>query len=154
MNLGATARLFPEDDLVPAALEPRTIRANERAVRTICRLAGASGDPDISPGDTAFTRSSREMARGLLGLLAASAPRASTASLSKELERLSKAIAQVVSAQDEAVLSEEEADAILNFMAAKFVERRFDDALRHVATPRVSRWFLLTHQRRGGIEGQ
>ena len=67
-----------------------------------------------------------------------------------EQARLTKATpAPVALPAEEEVLSQEEADAILNFLAERFVHRRFTDLLDQIATPQARGWFVLAHHHLG-----
>ncbi len=69
----------------------------------------------------------REVQQWLTALL----PHAQTeAPLSKDISAMSEAIASIVEATQEKILTESEANAITEFLVGKFVERRLERTLR------------------------
>ena len=53
-------------------------------------------------------------------------------SKSEDLEVMKKALSSIVETMEEQILTEDEASALLEFLATKFVERRFENIIRHV----------------------
>jgi hypothetical protein len=50
----------------------------------------------------------------------------------KDLDVMKRAVSSIVEATQEDILTQEEADAVLEFLAEKFVERRFASLMHHV----------------------
>ena len=80
-----------------------------------------------------------------LWLMSAIAPNsaASPPVLSKDLELLRRAISSVVAAVDAHVITDEEADAVIGFIAQRFTARRFDEFTADITLPRHGAWFAL-----------
>jgi hypothetical protein len=66
-------------------------------------------------------------------LLAALSPSPSRLfSASKDLSIMKRAVSSIIDATEEAILTENEAEALINFLATKFVEHRFGAVLESV----------------------
>lgn len=100
---------------------------------------------EIRPPEKCKASSSRDTVRWFLSALA---PRQEqkVPALSKDLGSLSRVMRSVVQAVDDDILSEEEADAVIMFMAECFTRRRMDDVLSRITKPRSGSWFLVRSQ--------
>jgi hypothetical protein len=89
--------------------------------------------------------SSREVTRWLLSVLSPRQP-SPPPKLSRDLEILRRAVSSIVLAADENVLTAEEADAVIHFIAERFATRRIDEVIANVTSPRHGAWFALHGQ--------
>lgn len=86
--------------------------------------------------------SSRDMVRWFMSSLSP-APAPQPTPQSKDLEGLTRVIRAVISAADEEVISEREADAVIRFLAECFTRRRFDDVVTKLTMPKHGAWFVV-----------
>lgn len=66
--------------------------------------------------------------------------------LSADLDRLSRVLNFVIRSVDEGILSEDEADAVINFIAGCFTQRRMDEVLSKMTMPKTGSWFAINHR--------
>lgn len=85
---------------------------------------------------------SRDVVRCLLSSLAP-VPRFEPPVLSTDLERLNRIVRSVAGAVDEEILTPEEADAVINFIAGCFASRRLDEVIAKVTMPKAGSWFVV-----------
>lgn len=95
--------------------------------------------------DTSKAHGSREMVRSFLSALSPYQP-PKPPILSKDLGRLSRILRSVYQAVDEDILTEEEANAVMNFVAECFTRRRLDEVFSKVTKPKSGAWFLIHQQ--------
>lgn len=93
--------------------------------------------------ETSFKTSARDLVRHFLSALAPAPAEAENPSTAKDMENLRKAIGSIMQAAEDDVLTENEANAVINFITERFVERRFDDVLKHIAIPQSRGWFVV-----------
>lgn len=89
------------------------------------------------------TPNSRDMVRWFLSALGEHRPQANPPTLPKDLGALNRVMLSVVHAVDADVLTEEEADAVIHFVAECFTRRRMDEVLAGITKPRRGSWFLV-----------
>ena len=95
-----------------------------------------------APTDSeAAEHSARETIRDWLSLLAPPLP-PEEKSLSKDLSLIGKVVSSIIEATEEKILTSEEADAITEFLVAKFVERRLEKTMRELFVPAGHHWFV------------
>jgi len=87
------------------------------------------------------TPSSRDVVRNFLSAL--SPTKAAPPILSKDIERLGRVVKSVIQAVDDNILSEEEANAVIEFIGDRFAQRRFDEIFSKVTMPKSGAWFTL-----------
>jgi len=116
-----------------------TLRKNRELLGRLRKIHKVRGQ---TSEDTSFKTSSRGMVRYFLSALGP-VPAESGLSNAKDMANLRKAISSIMKAAEDDVLTEKEADAVIDFISLKFVERRFDDVLKDIATPRSRGWFVL-----------
>jgi hypothetical protein len=63
--------------------------------------------------------------------------------LSKDLDAVHRLVGSVLSAVDDRVITEDEADAVIHFIADRFTARRLDEVLIRTTTPREGEWFAI-----------
>lgn len=85
---------------------------------------------------------SREIVRHILSTLGTS--QQEPAPFSKDIKAMGHLVAEISDAAEQNVITEDEADAVVDFLVKRFVERRVDDAIRDVFTPGHGRWFLAS----------
>lgn len=88
-------------------------------------------------------QSAREMVRFWLRSLAPNPVISEPMSPSKEYSALQRVIATVLSCVEDDLVNEEEAEALVEVVVAKFIDRRFEKILRKVMTPSRGNWFAL-----------
>lgn len=88
---------------------------------------------------------SRDMVRKFLSALAPAQPYEPPV-LSKDLEQLNRVVNSILFSVDQNILTPEEADAVISFIASRFASRRFDEVFSKVTTPRTGAWFVLQDQ--------
>lgn len=86
-------------------------------------------------------RQSDQLISYMLAALAASPERLT--SKAKDLEVMKKAMASIYDAMNEDILSEDEASELIDFLAGKFVERRFGNILTNVLNFETSRRYTF-----------
>ena len=81
------------------------------------------------------------MVRSLLSALSPTRPYAPPV-LSKDLERVNRVVTALMQAVEDEVLTDEEADAVIGFVAERFIARRFDVLFDDVLKPKAGGWFM------------
>lgn len=104
--------------------------------------------PDASPSREADV--SHQMVRKLLGSLAPVVPERNLPVLADDLEAVSNLIGHVADAVDSGILTDTEANSLIDFVAARFVERRFEGVLHRVFVPSGDQWFLFASEHHHG----
>lgn len=84
---------------------------------------------------------SRAVVRGLLSALSPIGPPAPI--LSQDIESLARLVNSVFTALDDDILTAEEANAVIDFVASRFAARRVDEAMTYVFKPRQGAWFQI-----------
>ena len=97
--------------------------------------------PVTVSSDKSESPSSREMVRWLLSALS-SAP-AKPPVLSRDLEALARVMGSIRRAVSENILTDEEAEAVVQYLADCFTRRRFDEVFSRITQPRSGAWFMV-----------
>jgi hypothetical protein len=87
---------------------------------------------------------SRSMVRNFLSAL--SPNYSEPPKLSIDLDRLGRIIKWVFDAVESDILTEDEGEAMMNFVGECFVHRRLDEVLAKVTRAKSGSWFLMHHQ--------
>jgi hypothetical protein len=88
-------------------------------------------------------KTSRDLVRQFMSLLAP--PNSSASLLSEDLQGFSRFMESIATAVGDEILTEEEADAVVRFIASRFTQRRMDEILSKVTTAKHGAWFLIRH---------
>jgi len=88
--------------------------------------------------------SSRDVVRAFLSALSPASVQPPI--LTDDIKRFGRVADFLVQSVEDRILTEEEADAVLKFIAERFAHRRLDEILANVSTPRQGAWFALHHQ--------
>jgi hypothetical protein len=83
-----------------------------------------------------------EVVPSLLNLVIPGPQRFERLPVSKEVEILHRFARTLIEAEEEGILTESEAEAVLKWLAARFVSRRLDKTLEMVTDKKRPNWFL------------
>ena len=128
--------------------EPRgvgTIRRNRDLLESLCSRRRARKAKEAVKETKKGSREEGEAAALLRGFFSALAPRDTKPDLpcpEKEAASISRVVASIDQAVKASALTEEEGGAVIDFLVSRFVERRVNDTLRHLAAPRHDSWFM------------
>lgn len=62
-----------------------------------------------------------------------------------EIQAFRKAISSIMEAVGDGVINSDEGDAVINFIAERFISRRFDGVFSSISTPSTGAWFCIEH---------
>ena len=122
---------------IKGSLEPHGMNRN----KAISFLQEVATQPNEASSHNDANESARENLRVLLEPI--SGEHSPNRSTSNDLESLKRIVASVADAGDAGILSQSEADTVIDFVVRRFIERRLTKVIQTTLAPPANHWFSL-----------